>query len=492
MKIDNFYTATIYEKGAEIIRMLKVIVGDDAFKRGMDLYFDRWDGHATTVEAFVDCFAEISNQDMGQFFDWYRQAGTPQVEIEAHYDDDAQTLDLKVRQTTHPTPGQPSKKPLPAPIAFGLLDSDGAVLRDTEVLVLDKPEVTHRIEGLARRPVLSALRGFSAPVVLTTNAQANDAYVLLAADPDLFNRWEAGQNLARELILKRAAGAPDEVGEERFAQALGQALADKAAEPAFKALLISLPSEADLAMAMSPADPAAIHEARDALRARIAIHCGHALRDMHGALQGTGDFSPDAHSAGRRALRNGVIELLAAEPSSQNLDRAQGHYMAAANMTDAIGGLNALAQFGGSAFDEALAHFYDRWRDEPLVVDKWFAVQARDPSDQALGRVLGLTAHPAFDPKNPNRLRALVASFATGNPARFHDPSGAGYRFLADQILSVDGFNPSIAARLVEPLGGWRRYSPELAALMKAELDRIVAHPGLSKNVFELANKAAT
>ncbi|HET9159626.1 MAG TPA: aminopeptidase N C-terminal domain-containing protein, partial [Caulobacteraceae bacterium] len=218
---------------------------------------------------------------------------------------------------------------------------------------------------------------------------------------------------------------------------------------------------------------------------------GQALSAMHGALQEAGDFSPDAASAGRRALRNAVIELLSADPSSGNLERASGHYYAAANMTDAIGGLSALSYFGGEAFEKALTHFYDRWRDEPLVIDKWFAVQARDPSAQALGRVLGLTAHPAFDPKNPNRLRALVQTFAVGNPARFHDPSGAGYRFLADQILSVDGFNPSVAARMVDPLGGWRRYIPELGGLMKAELERIASAPNLSKNVFELASKAA-
>jgi aminopeptidase N len=491
MKIDNFYTATVYEKGAEVIRMLRTIVGADAFRRGMDLYFERWDGQATTVEAFVDCFAEVSNQDMGQFFDWYSQAGTPHVDIQARYDVDAQALDLTLAQHTAPTPGQPDKRPLPAPIAFGLLDHDGQVLRDTEVLVLDKPQMTCRIEGVSREPVLSALRGFSAPVVLTSNAEAKDGYVLLAADPDLFNRWEAGQNLARDLILKRAGGAADEVNEERFAEALGHALADKAAEPAFKALLITLPSEADLALAMTPADPAAIAEAREALRSRIAVHCGPALSAMHGALQDSGDFSPDAQSAGRRALRNAIVELLAADPHAGNLERTTGHYYAAANMTDAIGGLSALAHFGGEAFDKALTHFYDRWRDEPLVIDKWFAVQARDPSPGALGRVLGLTAHPAFDPKNPNRLRALVQTFAVGNPARFHDPSGAGYRFLADQILSVDGFNPSVAARMVDPLGGWRRYVPALGEQMKGQLERIASTPNLSKNVFELASKAA-
>jgi aminopeptidase N len=491
MKIDNFYTATIYEKGAEVIRMLKSIVGPDAFKRGMDLYFERWDGQATTVEAFVECFAETSNQDMGQFFEWYQQAGTPHVEIEANWDQAARALDLTLRQSTPPTPGQPNKKPLPIPVALGLLDGDGAVLRDTELVVLDKAEQTLRLEGVEREPVLSALRGFSAPVVLTTNAEPKDGYVLLAADPDLFNRWEAGQNLARDLILKRAAGQGDEVNEERFAEAIGRSLNDAAAEPAFKALLITLPSEADLAMAAQPADPAAIAEARNALRARIAVHCGRTLTAMHGGLQDAGDFSPDAESAGRRSLRNAIIELLAADGHAGNLERASGHYFAAANMTDAIGGLHALMHFGGEAFEGALEHFYDRWRDEPLVVDKWFAVQARDPSEGALGRVLGLTAHPAFDAKNPNRLRALVQTFAVANPARFHDPSGAGYRFLADQILAVDGFNPSVAARMVDPLGGWRRYRPELGAMMKAELERITAAPNLSKNVYELASKAA-
>ena len=245
-------------------------------------------------------------------------------------------------------------------------------------------------------------------------------------------------------------------------------------------------------MAVSPADPAAIHEARDALRARMAVHLGDLLRRLHGALQSGETFSPDAENAGRRALRNAALELLAADPHAQNVERAVGHYDAAANMTDAMGGLSALMQIGGEAFEAALADFYEKWKHEPLVIDKWFAVQARSPSDDVLGRVLGLTAHPAFDPKNPNRLRALVSTLASGNPARFHDPSGAGYRFLADQILAVDGFNPMTAARLVEPLGGWRRYAPELGALMREQLQRIVDTPGLSKNVYELASRSLT
>ncbi|MBS0411396.1 MAG: DUF3458 domain-containing protein, partial [Proteobacteria bacterium] len=406
------------------------------------------------------------------------------------YDEAARALDLTLTQATAPTPGQPDKKPLPIPFAYGLIDEDGRVLKDTEVLVLDEAKKSVRIEGVDRLPVLSGLRGFSAPVNLDTDAPAKDGYVLLSSDPDLFNRWEAGQSLARDLILARAAGAPDEVGEERYAEAMGRALDDQSAEPAFKALLLALPSEPDLAVIAPPADPAAIHEAREALRGRMAVHLGEALRRLHGGLQDTGEFSPSAEAAGRRALRNAALELLAADPHQDNRDRARGHFQAANNMTDAIGGLTALMLMGGDDIDEALAQFFERWKDEPLVVDKWFQVQARDPSEGALGRVMALTAHPAFDARTPNRLRALVQVFAAFNPVRFHDPSGAGYRFLADQILIVDAFNPNVAARLVEPLGAWARYTPELGALMRAELERITQAPNLSKNVLELASKA--
>ena len=490
MKIDNFYTATIYEKGAEVIRMLKLLIGDADFRKGMDLYFERWDGHATTVEAFIQCFADVTGRDLDPFFAWYEQAGTPRLDVEARYDEANRALDLTLTQTTAPTPGQGDKRALPIPFAYGLIDEDGRVLKDTQVLVLDEATKSVRIEGVERLPVLSGLRGFSAPVNVTSDAPAKDGYVLLSADPDLFNRWEAGQTLARNLILARAAGRPDEVGEERYAEAMGRALDDQSAEPAFKALLLALPSESDLAVIAVPADPAAIHESREALRGRMAVHLGETLRRLHGGLQDGGAFSPSAEAAGRRALRNAALELLAADPHADNRDRARGHFQSAGNMTDAIGGLTALMLMGGADVEDALAAFYERWKDEPLVVDKWFQVQARDPSEAALGRVLGLTAHPAFDAKTPNRLRALVQNFASMNPFRFHDPSGAGYRFLADQILIVDTFNPNVAARLVEPLGAWARYAPHLGALMRAELERITQAPDLSKNVYELASKA--
>ena len=500
LKIDNFYTATIYEKGAEVIRMLKTLLGAETFRAGMDLYFERWDGHATTVEAFIDCFADASGRDLSDFFTWYEQAGTPRVEIDSAYDPESQVLELTLSQATQPTPGQPTKRPLPIPVALGLMDQDGEVLSfrvdgsipasEEAVIVLDAAQKTLRLEGVAREPVVSALRSFSAPVRLSSAAPAKHRYVQLAADPDLFNRWEAGQDLARDLILGRAAGEPDEVGEERFAEAMGRALSDQASEPAFKALLMGLPTESDLAVVGAPADPAAIREAREALRSRLAIHLGDILRRVHGGLQEAGEFSAGSEAAGRRALRNAALELLSADPRTVNVERAQGHFRGAGNMTDAMGGLSALMLMGGEPFEAALAEFYARWKAEPLVIDKWFAVQARSPAEDVLGRVLGLTAHPDFDARNPNRLRALIQTFASANPARFHDPSGAGYRFLTDQILTVDSFNPMVAARLIEPLGGWRRYKPELGQLMRAQLQRIVATEGLSKNVFELASRA--
>ena len=501
VKIDNFYTATVYEKGAELIRMLKTLLGPDVFRRGMDLYFDRWDGTATTVESFIECFAEVSGRDLSSFFTWYNQAGTPEVRIAQRYDASARTLDLTLSQQVPPTPGQADKRPVPIPIRLGLLDQDGAAQSfqapggEAEgaetVITIDRPEVKVRLTNVAKAPVLSALRGFSAPVKLKTDAPPEDRYVLLAGDPDLFNRWEAGQSLAEDLILGRARGQADAAGEARFAAALGRAVADPAAEPAFTALLLQLPEEADLAVAMAPgADPEAIHQARETLRRTIASTLKADLEGLHQAQASSGAFSPDAESAGRRALANSALELLAADPTPEVTERAVRHFRAAANMTDAMGALEALKLIGGQAFEQALEQFYARWKNEPLVVDKWFSVQARAPGPEALGRVIGLTVHPAFDAKTPNRLRALVAGFSQANPAAFHDPSGAGYRFLADQILAVDEFNPNVAARLIEPLGGFRRFKPELADKMKAELERILSAEGLSKNVCELADRA--
>jgi aminopeptidase N len=480
--------------------MLHTLLGQQTFRAAMDLYFERWDGHATTVEAFIACFAEASGRDLTDFFQWYGQAGTPQLSVKTAYDAEARTLSLTLGQTTAPTPGQPHKAALPLPVRIGLLDREGRVqtfvapgadgVVDETVLVLNSAGQTFVLTGVERDPVLSALRGFSAPVHLSTDAAPQDRYLLLASDPDLFNRWEAGQELASDLMLARAAGRPDLEGEQRFGAAMARALADQGAEPAFKALLLGLPSEQDLAMTMVPADPAAIHAARNALREVLATALDSDLKALHDALESHEAFSADAAGAGKRALRNAALDLLAARPGAAVAARAQAHFEAGSNMTDIMGGLSALLALGGPALDQALEAFFARWQGEPLVIDKWFALQGRNPAPDALERVVALTEHPAFEPRNPNRLRALIQTFASTNPARFHDASGSGYRFLADQILTVDSFNPMTAARLVEPLGGWERYSPELGALMRAQLARILDHPGLSKNVSELVGKA--
>ena len=495
LKIDNFYTATIYEKGAELIGVLRALVGEDAFKRGCDLYFTRFDGQAVTMEDFVSCFAEVSGLDLSQHFRWYEQPGTPTLNIDAVYDEAKQKLALTLTQA-----GRSGAGPLPVPVKLGLLDGDGQPQLfslpcanapvDEATITLTDASLQLTLTGVERLPVLSALRGFSAPVKLVIDEPQKDAFVRLAADPDLFNRWEAGQDLARDLILRRAAGTPDEVAEERYAEALGRSLSDPTADHAFKAVSLLLPSENELAQAVRPVDPQALHDARDALRGRLAVHLGPDLRALHTELQDAGEFSADASAAGRRALRNAALELMVADGTADSTDRATLHLQAALNMTDAMGGLNALSLVGGSAFDDALTAFYEKWQGEPQVIDKWFSVQARSPAADTLGRVLGLTLHPAFDAKNPNRFRALVQGFSSGNPLRFHESDGAGHRFLTDQILRADAYNPLTASRLIEPLGQWARFTPSLAQSMKDQLARIAAHPGVSKNSFELASRA--
>jgi aminopeptidase N len=495
--IDNFYTATVYEKGAELIGVLRELVGEDAFRRGCDLYFDRLDGAAATMEQFVDCFAETAGADLSRFLRWYGQPGTPGVHMRSAYDAEARTLDLTLTQEA-PAGREAAFQPVPIPVRLGVLDQDGRaqsfrmaggtpVHEHTAVLVDERLEL--RLEGLERPPVVSALRGFSAPVRLTSDAPGEDRYVLLAGDPDLFNRWEAGQQLAAELVLARAGGRPDPAGELRYAEAVGRALGDQSAEPALKALLLQPPSEGDLSLMRAPYDPHAVHGAREVLRGTLGRVLEAPLARVHEQLAPAGPYSPGAEAAGRRALRNGALQLLVAGGGAA--ERAQRHFAEAANMTDALAGLDALAQVGGAAFEAALADFYARWAEEPLVVDKWFAVQARSPEPGVLGRVIGLTAHPAFDRKNPNRLRALVHTFS-GNLAAFHAPNGSGYQFLVDQIIAVDTLNPKTAARLVEPLGGWRRLTPALSEEARRQLERLAAGPGLSDNVLELASKALT
>ncbi|MDO1558144.1 aminopeptidase N [Brevundimonas sp. 2R-24] len=497
VKIDNFYTATVYEKGAEIVGVLKTLVGGQSFRRAMDLYFDRHDGEAVTVEQFVACFAEAAGRDMAAELRWYEQAGRPAVRLSSSYDAAARTLTLDFAVEPPAVAGSDWRQP-PIPVRLGLLSQSGQPQTfrfqgegtDEALVVLAEERTSVTLEAVAETPVISALRGLSAPVDLMIEEPADNAYARLAGDPDLYNRWDAAQSLAKRLIVGRAEGKPDEVGERRYAEAVGRALEDANAEDAFKALLLAPPGLPTLIQAQTPADPSALADARAALIRAMTDVLGERLEALHDSLAPTLRFSPDAAQAGRRALRNAALDLLAWRGGEADVARAQAHFAAAEDMTTALGGLAALIVIGGQAAEAALADFHDRWKDEPLVLDKWFTMQALDLRPENLARIEALAASPAFDLRNPNRVRALVGTFSQSGSPAFHHPSGEGYAFLARQIAALDPLNPMVAARLVEPLGQWRRMTPRLAEPMRRALEQVLATPNLSKNVQELAAKA--
>ncbi|MDI7775357.1 aminopeptidase N [Asticcacaulis sp. EMRT-3] len=514
VKIDNFYTATIYEKGAEIVGMLKTCVGPATYRKALDHYFAANDGTAATLEDFLASFSAVTGDSFTGWLDWYTQAGTPRVEIETVYDDKARTLTLTACQTTLPTPGQPDKMPLPIPLRFGLLDPDGAAMSYTldgetateSLYILRAPETEIVLHDVAQAPVLSALRHFSAPVILTVAEDDAAAFARFRGDADPFNRWEAAQGLARQLILDPHL---PEAGVARFADALRACLEDERLDAAFQALILSLPSESDLAQTQRPVDPGFLHSNRKRFKSALSLKLGSTLRELYNAVSLPNAFSPDAHSAGLRALKNALLDLIMAgyaeaEDRAERLALAEAHFDHADNMTDMIGGLSALSYAskeayaskgpyaGGDAFQSALDSFYARFRSEPLVVDKWFALQSGTPNAdpaETRQRVRALTQHPDFDAKTPNRWRSVVQAFA-GNPGAFHATDGSGYAFLVEQILMVDAFNPMTAARLIEPLSRYRVYASPWREAMQAALERIRATSGLSKNVFELASKA--
>ena len=497
VKIDNFYTATIYEKGSEIVGMLKTYVGPDVYRQALDHYFSANDGTAATLEDFLAAFQVVTGEDFTPWLQWYVQAGTPRLNIQPVYDAAAKTLTLKMRQSTPATPGQTEKSPVPIPVRFGLLNergtpisySGGAATESLHVLRHSSEDVV--LTDVAEAPVLSVLRHFSAPVILTVSEPAEHAFARFKGDADPFNRWEAAQNLARTIMLDPEP-APALV--DSFAAALKACLTDPALEPAFKALIMILPSESDLAQVMNPIDPAFIHGRRKGLKAALSAQLFDTLHDLYDDIIAPGTFSPDAASAGQRALRNALLDLMLSgyEQSTDQTKLAQlaeAHFAAATNMTDMVGAVNALMNIQGAPYQNALDAFYARFQNEPLVIDKWFALQAGCPHAATLARVEALKNHPDFDARTPNRWRALVQAFAN-NQSAFHDKSGGGYGFLTEQILKVDTFNPMTAARLIEPLSRYRFYAEPYAGLMKAALETIIKAPNLSKNVLELASKA--
>ena len=489
-EINNFYTTTVYEKGAEVVRMIHTLIGAELFRKGMDLYFERHDGEAATVEQFVQCFADVSKRDLKQFMRWYSQAGTPEVVASGHYDAVAKTYRLDLAQVTPPTPSQPTKEPMVVPLVTGLLGRDGRDLPLTladgppierGVLLLDKAAQSFVVTGVTERPVLSTNRNFSAPIRLTANLGAGDLRLMAAHDSDPFNRWQAVQTLASALLVgnvaRLRAGLDPEV-DEGLLNALAAILADQTLEPAFVAEALSPPSEADIAREIGrDVDPDAIFRSRTGLRALMGLHLNAALTATFQRLADNGPYSPDAISAGRRLLKNVCLDLLAATQESHAIRLVAKQYQDADNMTDRMAALGTLSLHDVAERKAAFDDFYRRYQDDPLIIDKWFALQAMTPDPATLDRVRALTEHPAFSMTNPNRVRSLIGAFAQGNQTQFNRPDGAGYEFIADRILALDPNNPQVASRMTTAFKSWRVLEGGRRARARAALQRIANAP---------------
>ncbi len=511
MEISNFYTVTIYEKGAEVVRMLHTLLGAGHFREGCDLYFRRFDGQAVTCDDFVDCMQAASGRDLSQFRRWYSQAGTPQLQVDGHYNAERQTYTLTVSQYCAPTPGQAHKDPLHIPLRMALLGEAGALplrLQDqpadaetsdnTEcVLELTRDSQSFVFENVAERPVPSLLRGFSAPVRLETRYSRDDLLFLMRNDSDGFSRWDAGQQLAvlalRDMVAAFREGRPLLL-DPRLVEASAAVLEDDSLDPAMVALMLQLPSEAWLAELSEEVDVVAIHAAREAARLALARALQQPLwqvwRRHRDALAGA-PYAADAAQVAARSLANTALSCLMALEDDAAVNATHEQFLQGGNMTDVFAALGLLVNSSRVELaQEALEQFLRRWRDEPLVVNQWFQVQATCRREGSLERVQALLQHPAYDARNPNKIRALVGAFCQHNPLHFHREDGEGYRFLADQVIALDSRNPQIAARLLGPLSKWRRYPASARARMRGELQRIAEQPALSPDVFEVVSKS--
>ncbi|MFG1419551.1 aminopeptidase N [Xanthobacter sp. V0B-10] len=497
-EINNFYTATVYEKGAEVVRMLKTLLGEEGFRAGMDLYFQRHDGEAATIEDFVASFADATGRDLSQFSLWYEQSGTPVVTVQGTYDAAARTYRLDVSQSVPPTPGQPTKQPMVIPLVIGLVGPDGTDLPLTlgnkvverGVLELTKAEQSFTFTGIDARPVPSLNRGFSAPVNVVSGLSADDRVFLAAHDADPFNRFDALQGLALGL-LKEGARSGKAVAPEAVIGAARNLLGDGTLDPAFKAQALALPGEGEVARELATdVDPDAVYAARKELKIAVGTALASPLAETYGALAATGPFTPDAASAGRRALRNLALDYLAVTASAEGIARAAAQFEGADNMTDRLSALAVLAQHDVPEREQALARFYERFKDDALVIDKWFILQAQIAAPDTLERVKGLMGHPAFSLGNPNRVRSLIGAFAAGNPTQFNRPDGAGHAFVADAVLTLDPKNPQVASRLLSSFKTWRQLEPVRRASAEAALRRVAETPGLSADVSDIATRA--
>lgn len=502
IEINNFYTATVYNKGAEVVRMLQTLLGRDGFRKGMDLYFERHDGEAATVEDFVACFADASGRDLRQFMTWYEQAGTPELQCRLDYDPRAKTADLTVHQQLPPTPGQPKKKPLHIPLKLGLIDGDGRELDlklasgkrlANGLLELRKRTERFRFRDIDAKPAVSLLREFSAPVNVSIDRSDAELQSLMADDSDLFNRWQAAQDYAARVLMEAVAARRRKEPTRQpkaFIDALARTLANDNLEPGYRAQFLVPPSESDLARVIGrDVDPLAIHKARDALCRAIGTRLHAAFAEVYRRMESRGPYSPAPDQAGRRALRNVALGYLTNRARPEDIARAAAHFSQGANLTDETAALAILANFNLPERAAALARFYERWNRDHLVIDSWFGVQATSRLASSLATVKKLTRHPLFSIKNPNKVRALIGAFAWGNPVNFNRPDGQGYGFVADRVLEIDAFNPQIAARLLSAFRSWKVLEPVRRQAAKKTLQRIARTKRLSHDVFEIVSK---
>ena len=483
-EINNFYTATVYEKGAEVIGMLKRLVGDDDYAKALDLYFDRHDGQACTIEDWLKVFEDATGRDLSQFKLWYSQAGTPKVTMTDDWADGTYTVHLK--QTLRPTPETDEKKPQVIPFAIGLLSPSGEEVVPTTLLELTEAEQSFTFDGLSDRPIPSPLRGFSAPVILDRETRNEERAFLLAHDTDPFNRWEAGRQLAKSALIAMIEGgqSPDAA----FLDALKQLVTDDSLDPAFRALCLGLPSEDDLAQTLADngrtPDPQAIWDGRQAMRGAVADVLADDLERLYTAHRVTGPYSPDAEPAGKRALTGALLSLITLR---DNGAAAAAQYEAANNMTEQLGALSALLAADLGSLQLGL--FADQWAHERLVMDKWFMVQvAHARPDAAADVAQALTERPDFTMTNPNRFRAVFGALAM-NQAGFHHASGKGYRLMADWLMKLDPMNPQTTARMCSAFQTWRRYDADRQGMMQEQLERIAGLEGLSRDTGEMVGR---
>jgi aminopeptidase N len=487
IEISNFYTATVYNKGAELIRMFHTVLGAEKFRKGTDLYFERHDGEAATCDDFVKALEDGSGEDLSAFKIWYSQAGTPKVHARLDHDAAAHRATLHLEQHENPTPGQPAKQPMPIPLKTALIgEESGAEICPERLIILDQAQQSVTFDNVTETPLLSINRQFSAPVVLSADRKAGELERLAQTDTDSFARYEAIQELMMGALTAGARG--EAVDAEPVITAVAATLKSNALDPAFKAEAVLVPSETLIAERMDMVDPDAIHASREELRRQIGTTLSDDLLAAHRSDGVSGDdLSP--HAKGVRRLRTVALGLLAGSDEAQAAGLAKAQFDRADNMTDRQGALGVLVSTHAPERQAALDAFYARFKDDPLVLDKWFALQAAAQRADTVDQVLKLAQHPDFTMTNPNRLRSLAGTFG-GNHWAFHAADGRGYQFLADTIIAADRINPQIAARMVPSFGRWRRFEPKRSAMMKAALERIVANPGLSKDVFEQASKS--